>query len=336
MQEYIATKEYKSNIPHKMPYMVQFAVANACNLKCEFCSNSLDSFVHAKPFMEYDMFCDLVDNIVESTKIVSDKPMVINLVGAGEPLLNKHIVDMVRYIKKKNASPFVIIITNATLLTEEISDGLIDAGLDYLRVSLNGLSDDDYLKYTGVKIDYEKLYKQVKYYYDHSKHGYVMLKTMKYMLHNKEKEDEFKRWKDCAHFVSAENVAEIPIDGIDFSRLRKGYENINMKGNKIADIPFCTFPFIQCSISEEGIVAGCCIAQLVSGKYPEELIIGDMKKNLFHEIWNGKKINSLRLSLIDKPVGVCAKCNHYKQFCNQDESLASERDRLREYLLKNI
>jgi MoaA/NifB/PqqE/SkfB family radical SAM enzyme len=62
--------------------------------------------------------------------------------GFGEPLAHPNIVEMVRQAKALG-SP-VELITNGTLLTEEMSRRLIAAGLDMLWVSLDGATPESY------------------------------------------------------------------------------------------------------------------------------------------------------------------------------------------------
>lgn len=330
MKKIYTTNEYRKNIPHKMPFLLQLAVSNVCNLKCEYCTTTSSNFVHADPFMSYDTFCSIIDNISRSVEITGERIMNIMLIGAGEPLLNRRIADMVRYIKTKKVCRLVSITTNGISLTEKLSDELIDAGVDVIRFSLNGLSDEDYLQYTGVKVDYHKLNNQIEYLHSHRKNTLIYTKIFHYMVSDEKKKQQFlHEWSGCSDIVHIENVTELPFDGISYDSFRDGYENINLQGNKIADIGFCTYPFILCSVSETGLVAACCTAQLISGSCPKELLIGDTSRNLIHEIWNGEKMNRLRLSLLrGTPQGICSKCNSFKQCFDEDESLESEKDRL--------
>lgn len=56
--------------------------------------------------------------------------------GVGEPLLNRDLPRMVAHLKSRGV--YVLFNTNATLLTEDWGRRLIEAGLDELRVSVDG------------------------------------------------------------------------------------------------------------------------------------------------------------------------------------------------------
>jgi MoaA/NifB/PqqE/SkfB family radical SAM enzyme len=81
------------------------------------------------------------DRVIEGLQAFSPKPTVF-FGGFGEPLSHPGIVDMVARVKSLGAP--VELITNGTLLTQEMSGRLIEAGLDMLWVSLDGATPESY------------------------------------------------------------------------------------------------------------------------------------------------------------------------------------------------
>ena len=59
-------------------------------------------------------------------------------------MLHPNIAEFVSYAKKADVADRIEVVTNAVALTPAMSDKLIDAGADRLRISINGLSDEDY------------------------------------------------------------------------------------------------------------------------------------------------------------------------------------------------
>ena len=53
------------------------------------------------------------------------------------------------------------IVTNGSLLTHKLSDALIHAGLDRLRVSLQGVTAEQYQKTCGAAIDFDRFVEQL-------------------------------------------------------------------------------------------------------------------------------------------------------------------------------
>ncbi|MFH1777346.1 MAG: radical SAM protein [Candidatus Omnitrophota bacterium] len=120
----------------------------------------------------------MVRNIVKQSRDFSGKYRLVSFMGHGEPLLNKALPGMVKAVHDTQITQRIEIITNASLLTCELSAALIDAGLTNLRISLQGVNADAYRRISNRKLDYEKLLEQIEYYYKHKKQGGVFVKVL--------------------------------------------------------------------------------------------------------------------------------------------------------------
>jgi MoaA/NifB/PqqE/SkfB family radical SAM enzyme len=106
-----------------------------CNLNCRMCIRN----TWEEPIGQ--MTEATFGSIIESLRSFSPPPKVI-FGGFGEPLSHPSIVDMVAAVKELNAP--VELITNATLLTRDLSRNIIEAGLDVLWVSLDAATTEVY------------------------------------------------------------------------------------------------------------------------------------------------------------------------------------------------
>ncbi len=106
-----------------------------CNLNCRTCIRR--TWNEPMGTMSEDVF----DRVMEDIALISPKP-IISFGGFGEPLSHPNIIEMITRVKK--VCSHVELITNGTLLTEELSKKLIRAGLDILWVSIDGASPDSY------------------------------------------------------------------------------------------------------------------------------------------------------------------------------------------------
>ena len=105
------------------------------------------------------MFKKIVDDICEF-----DEPIkVLRLYKDGEPLLNPHFVDMIKYAKEKGCCDRVDTTTNAALLTHDLSLKIIEAGLDRINISIEGMTEDQYMEFSGAKIDFKKLVDEIDF-----------------------------------------------------------------------------------------------------------------------------------------------------------------------------
>ena len=108
---------------------------NRCNLECRTCMRN----IWDEPLgqMEGSTF----SRILEGVRDLFPAPKIF-FGGIGEPLAHPHIAEMVGQAKKIGSS--VELITNGTLLTLEMSNRLLEAGLDMLWVSLDGATPESY------------------------------------------------------------------------------------------------------------------------------------------------------------------------------------------------
>jgi MoaA/NifB/PqqE/SkfB family radical SAM enzyme len=110
-------------------------VTNRCNLSCRMCVRT----TWDEPYG--NMGSGTFARILAGLNGVSPPPSLF-FGGFGEPLLHPDVVDMVGQAKALGGQ--VELITNATLLTAEMSRGLIEAGLDVMWVSLDGATTESY------------------------------------------------------------------------------------------------------------------------------------------------------------------------------------------------
>ncbi len=108
---------------------------NRCNLDCRICMRN--GWNEPLGFMSDETFSKVMDGL----RNLPASPTVF-FGGLGEPLFHPSIVEMVAQAKSPHTS--VELITNGTLLTAELSEQLIKAGLDRLWVSLDGATQESY------------------------------------------------------------------------------------------------------------------------------------------------------------------------------------------------
>lgn len=121
-------------------------VTTKCNLRCKHCRTN--EIVH-------ELSLDEIKTIVKKCK--EFKPRGVFISG-GEPLTRNDIVDVIKETKK--LAPITILNTNSLLLTEEKLQELIDAGLNYIQVSLDGI--EKYHDFIRGKGTYKKTIEKLK------------------------------------------------------------------------------------------------------------------------------------------------------------------------------
>jgi MoaA/NifB/PqqE/SkfB family radical SAM enzyme len=127
--------------PLPSPVEAYFEVANRCNSLCATCPLTFSPQEDARQ-LSFDEFKTLVAQLPDLRRAVMQ--------GIGEPLLNRDLARMIRYLKERGV--YVVFNTNAALLTRRRQVELIESNLDELRVSLDGSTPETYLKVRGIPV----------------------------------------------------------------------------------------------------------------------------------------------------------------------------------------
>lgn len=127
------------------PRNIMVEVSTQCNLRCRMCFYYAPGcgsglFNTGAGLLGLEPFRQRVDRIRD----VFGAYPVLDLNGRGEPLLNPDLPAMVQYAKMKGFTCYLS--TNGSLLGSDLSEALLDAGLDKLAVSLDAVDGETYSK----------------------------------------------------------------------------------------------------------------------------------------------------------------------------------------------
>jgi radical SAM protein with 4Fe4S-binding SPASM domain len=301
-------------IPLETPLELQLAVASACNFRCGYCPCSTSDLLKEnnvkKGIMKFDLYQKLIDDLDE----FPEKIKILRLVKEGEPLLNKRFADMVRYAKKKQPSVKVDTTTNASLLTPEFSDEIIDSGLDKIFISLQGINAEAYNRLANVTVDFNKLLENVIYFCEHRKNCKVYVKVPDIGVNEPEKKKFFELFNDYADEMFVEHIIPTWPD-FDISNVKKD-DGIGYYGDPVDPnyIKVCPLIFYNLNVDYDGAIAPCPL------DWAHKTVLGNVKEQSLYELWNGFKFNEFRkLHLRGERSShpLCGKCVTL-QYCKVD------------------
>jgi radical SAM protein with 4Fe4S-binding SPASM domain len=121
------------------PICLYLETTNRCNLLCQHCPRTFSS-VERPADLSFEQMKMIVDQVADLKQAV--------LHGIGEPLINKELPRMIRYLKDRGAH--VLFNSNGTMLYPHIQSQLIDSGLDEYRISLDAADADTFEKVRGL------------------------------------------------------------------------------------------------------------------------------------------------------------------------------------------
>ena len=317
------TRSKLSNvIPLDTPYTVVICPIYACNFKCTYCLHSLEEkdrpFISSKIAMGWSMYKKIIDEM----KQFPNRLKILNFCGIGEPLLYSNIDKMIKYAFDSEVADTLEIVTNGVLLTKEMSDKLIDAGLTRLKISVQGLNSDSYKEFSNVDINFSKFIEQVKYFYENKGKTKLYVKILDVALKDRSEKDFFDIFGNICDDISVENLVPT-LKEIDFNKQFKKDFNSTMNGCKLINPKVCPRPFFSMNIYPDGNYVPCC-----GVGFPT--IIGNAEFDSIVDVWNSKKMKDFqRMQLKDNNKNkVCSNCNNYKYVIFKEDYLDDEAEEL--------
>lgn len=291
-------------IPLSTPMILFVDPSNICNFKCKFCPTGYHDIIRdtgrRQCLMNFDLYKKIIDDVGEF-----DKPLkVLRLYKEGEPFLNKRFADMVRYAKESGNVSYIDTTTNGYLLTPETIEPIIDAGLDRINISVGGMSDSQFLEFTGANVNFEKFVDNVINLYKTKGNCEICIKITGDFMTEEEKIRFFDTFGNYTDRIFIENVApcwpEFDVKDLLGVNITKGIYN-----QPLCNVDTCPYIFYMFSINSDGSVSLCFL------DWARKLIIGDVRKQSLKEIWEGDMLFQHQLRHLRgkrKENTVCKQC----------------------------
>lgn len=276
-------------LPVKTPFNVIIDVSEKCNFQCKYCFRSdvdKNKWGYAKDsrLMEWNTFI----RAVEQVKEFEDEVKQISLSGHGEPLCNRKIPDMVRYIKQQGIKSRISIHTNAAMLDEEYAKDLADSNIDKIVISLQGLSDKKYKEICQANINFDVFYHTLSVLYKCKKDTQIYYKIMDAALKNGEENRFYEMFTPIGDRVYVEKIVPIWKDvAIQYTEKKNSKEILyNKYGDAFPRQECCPLIFHTIVVTPVGDVYPC--TQLLTS-----YVLGNINKNTLLELWNSEERKNL-------------------------------------------
>lgn len=316
----IQRTELYRELPLTAPFSLHIYPSFYCNFRCCYCLHSLsEEQLREKGFQRQYMDFDLYRKAIDNAASVNWRMKAMIFAGHGEPLLHPRIADMVAYAKEKGVTDRAEIVTNGSLLTAELSDALIGAGLDRLRVSLQGTSAETYREMCGAKLDFERYIEQLRYFYSHKTSTDVYIKIIDVALKGEEDKERFEKlFGDVADTVAVEHAIPF-VPEIDLGKL----SGESKQGGNVRS-KLCSMPFYMLVLYPNGDVLPCCSTEVPT-------VFGNITRQSLQEIWNSEVRNRFLLRQLDGADGipVCRECSVPAFGLQEGDRLDGHEDELR-------
>lgn len=254
----------------KFPIHVDIEISSLCNMRCPMCYTISEEFSSNvdKGFMDMRIF----KKIIDECSMYGAYSIRISL--RGEPFIHNDAIAMIRYAKKKGISE-VSSLTNNLALTPALFKEAMEAGLDWLTISFDGLGQI----YEGIRkpANFEESFQKIKEY----KSIKIKARSRKPLI---KVQTVWPAIKDCAkdYFDAfspyVDHIAINPL--IDY--LHQDKDIIYIK--KFV----CPVLYQRLAIGSDGRVLLCSNDEFTS--HP----IGDANQESLYSIWHGSQLTEAR------------------------------------------
>ena len=274
------------------PVRLWVELTSHCNYRCIMCPNK-DLDKTDKGYMEMELYTKIVD---EASPFIFD----INLAHRGESLLHPQVIEAIAYAKKKGL--YTRLHTNGSLLSEDLSQQIVQVGLDRLSFSFDGCEKETYEKIRKGG-DFDRTVANIVRFLEikkeaHSKKPVTAIEVISF-------EDPDKQDSREAQNAFKKQFENLPLDSFVMKELHNWAGQIE-KGRRGKKYTICPFPWNALIIYWDGSVLPC--TQDFFGGF----IVGNANESSLKEIWNGENMRFIRKKLATKnieKIKTCSECD---------------------------
>jgi MoaA/NifB/PqqE/SkfB family radical SAM enzyme len=266
----------------RVPEIVQIESTNICNAKCVFCPR--DEMHRRQGVMDIALYRKIVD---ECAALGITHVRVHNY---GEPFIDRRLVEKVRYAKARGIAE-VGMISNGSLITDEVARGMIEAGLDAINISVDA-SGREVFETTRVGLSYDKVIANIE--------RIIRIRA----------ELARRRPKLILSFVRQNNSAD---EQAFIEHWRRRADKIHVTDlhnwagtlNRESDVNYpCYRPWLTFTVLWDGRVSLCC------ADFDGREILGDLRTSTIDAIWNSEPYRrARRLHLESGGPDICRSCD---------------------------
>lgn len=308
LSSFYISKWSKKPLQWGFPISISFEPTTSCNLRCPECPSGLRAFTRPTGMLQKDFFSETIDQL-------SKDLMYLVFYFQGEPYLNPHFLEMVKYASQQKL--YTATSTNAHYLTDDNAKKTIESGLDRLIISIDGTTQDVYQQYRiGGKLDkvLEGAKNIVKWKRAlKSKTPFIIFQFL-VVKPNEHQIEQVKKiskdigvddvWFKTAQVYDFKNDPNnlIP-DNIKYSRYIKNFEGSYELKGKLNN--HCWRLWHDPVITWDGMVSPCCFDKDAKHK------LGNLKDKSFKEIWKNGEYTKFRRQILKgrNHIDICSNCS---------------------------
>ena len=291
-------------IPLRTPLLVFLDPSSLCNFQCIFCPlgnrQKAKESGRKRTFMSFEHYKKIIDDMTG----FPDKIKTLRLYKDGEPLINSRLPDMIRYAKEKNVAQNIDLTTNGSLLTYDLGEALVNAGLDRIIISVEALSSKEYFEISKYKVDFRQYVDNIRHLYENKGSMTILIKITDVGVKGRDQEF-YDIFGDICDEISIDQITPVwPEYQID-EKIKTSFDKDVYGQALISSVEVCPYIFYSMSINANGTVSACFV------DWEQKIILGDAFSDSIVDIWNSTKHKALQLAHLEQKrsgLAVCENC----------------------------
>lgn len=307
LASYWLTRVVGQPVQWGLPISISIEPTTACNLRCPECPSGLRAFSRPTGKLRTDFFRRLVDELSQHT-------YSLNFYFQGEPYLHPEFLQMVRYAHERGL--FTTTSTNGHFLDAEKARHTVEAGLDRLIVSVDGITQETYERYR-VGGQLERVVQGIREVAGwkrrlRSRRPHLIVQFLVFR-HNEDQVSHIKRlareWgadevrlKSAQIYDYAQGNPLIPQQS-RYARYRQQLDGTWAPRHALLNR--CWRLWRACVITWDGVVVPCCFDK------DAQYRLGDLTTEAFQDIWRGSAYKHFRQRILRgrREIDICSNCS---------------------------
>ena len=288
----------------RSPFLINFELSNSCNANCVFCRNEkgeihdLNPQGPGLPIPQGNMPFEIYAEVLRQVK---DYLLMATLYINGEPLIYRDIYKAIRFATDNNVASMIS--TNGILLNATNSKKLLDAGIDFVKIALSGLTQDVY----SIQVrrgNVEEVKNNIRTIVKMNQEGnYNAVILVDYIFYNYSRHELPAIRKFCAELGVLLSIRP------GNPKSMEDKEPSLSRGESCVNIP-CDWLWKVLSINWNGDVLPCCDYVVWSRQKPYATF--EKGKTQIMGLWNGPAVKNMRWTHRNKgrqSIPICEKCD---------------------------
>jgi MoaA/NifB/PqqE/SkfB family radical SAM enzyme len=226
----------------------------------------------------------------------------VHLHGFGEPLLDRDLPRKVA-LAKKVGIPYTYIVTTGAMLTADLSQALIRAGLDGIKFSFYGMKPETYER-VHKNLRFARTLANIESFFRVRDELGAPNPAVRFQFNlgvaSQDEMDEFlEHWRP---FMDADRGDVFMVSGLHNWAGGRDYATTRLSEEE----RHCVWPFMHIQIPWDGRVVPCVF------DYHGSLLLGDVTRSSIRRIWSSQAYEEVRAVWRNRKsysIDICARCD---------------------------